>query len=299
VTSAQRGSVLVEFALTSLVVSLLLAASVEFGRLMFSAQGLQDIARVAARELALIPLPADFTFDQALADPAVQSGIFDPARLVVDLDCFADDAAIDSFFAGLPPVNRALRPLMIVDRSRGLHLLRYPGALLADPSVMPGTCPSGGFTVGIPRVVERAADGVETIEWIPVVEEIRTDPADPLTGSFSLASPQGGLVALRVNYPYQAAALSGFRQSVDGPFEPNLVGRIRASDEENDEVGQVNPGEAPGDLLPDEPLDGQSLGAYAGVFGLGRQLAFAGERVRPFRKLLSAQAIYRREVFLP
>jgi hypothetical protein len=280
-----------------LVVSLLLAATVEFGRLMFSAQGLQDIARVTARELALAPLPADVTFEQALADPAVRGTIFDPARLVVDLECFADDAEIDAFFAGLPVVNRALRPLMIVDRSRGLHLLRYPGALLADPSVPPGTCPSGGFTVGIPRVVARAADGVETIEWIPVIEEIRSDPAVPATGPFSLASPQRGLVALRVNYPYQAAALSGFRESADGPFEPNLTGRTRASDEENDEIGQLN--EAPGDLLPDEPLNDQSLGAYAGVFGLGRQLAFAGERVRPFRKLLSGQAIYRREVFLP
>jgi hypothetical protein len=279
---------------------------VEFGRLMFSAQGLQDIARVAARELAVTPLPADITFEDALAhvDPGsgvalVRERIFDPARLVVDLDCFADDAAVDAFFAGLPVVNRALRPLMIVDRSRGLHLLRYPGALLTDPSITPGTCPSGGFTVGIPRVVERAADGVETIEWIPVIEEIRTDPTDPLTGPFPLASAQGGLVALRVNYPYQAAALSGFRESAEGPFEPNLIGRIRASDAENDEVGQINPGDAPGDLLPDEPPDEQSIGAYSGVFGLGRQLAFAGERVRPFRKLLSAQAIYRREVFLP
>ena len=39
-----------------------------------------------------------------------------------------------------------------------------------------------------------------------------------------------------------------------------------------------------------------AVGPYAGAFGLGRQLALAGRTVRPFRKLISAQAIYRREV---
>jgi len=38
------------------------------------------------------------------------------------------------------------------------------------------------------------------------------------------------------------------------------------------------------------------VGPYAGTFGLGRQLALAGRTVRPFRKVVSAQAIYRREV---
>jgi hypothetical protein len=296
VTGTDRGSVLLEFALVSLVLSLILAASAEFGRLMFSAQALQDVARVAARELAVTPFPADptFTFENALLS------VFDPNSLVIDLDnCVDGDAAtplpsIDDVFAGLPLVNKALRPLMIVDHSRGLNLLRYPGALLASPGVPPGTCPTGGFTVGIPRVVGRAEDGVETIEWIPIIEEIPGNP--PGTSPFSLDSPQGGLVALRINYPYQAGALSGFRESADGPFEPNLGGRIRAPDAELDDVDQLNPEDASGDLLPDESPDALSVGPYAGPFGLGRQLAFAGERVRPFRRLVSAQAIFRREV---
>jgi hypothetical protein len=276
---------------------LILAASAEFGRLMFSAQSLQDVARVAARELAVTPFDSMATFETAL------STVFDPNLVVIDLaNCVDEDAAtplpsIDDVFAGLPLVNKALRPLMIVDHSRGLSLLRYPGALLVNPGVPAGTCPTGGFTVGIPRVVERGEEGVETVEWIPLVQEIPGNP--PGSSPFSLDSPQAGLVALRINYPYQAGALSGFRESADGPFEPNLAGRIRAPDAELDEVGQINPGEAPGDLLPDEAPDALSIGPYAGPFGLGRQLAFAGEKLRPFRRLVSAQAIYRREVFLP
>ena len=48
---------------------------------------------------------------------------------------------------------------------------------------------------------------------------------------------------------------------------------------------------------PGAPVgDPDAVGTYAGRFGLGKQLAF-GKSVRPFRRLLSAQAIYRREVF--
>ena len=43
-------------------------------------------------------------------------------------------------------------------------------------------------------------------------------------------------------------------------------------------------------------LDDGAVGPYAGPYGLGRQFALAGRTLRPFRKLISAQAIYRREV---
>ena len=45
----ERGAALVEFALVSIVLYLLLAGAIEFGRLMFDANALQDVARVAAR----------------------------------------------------------------------------------------------------------------------------------------------------------------------------------------------------------------------------------------------------------
>jgi len=49
-------------------------------------------------------------------------------------------------------------------------------------------------------------------------------------------------------------------------------------------------------VAPGAPVeDPGAVGPYAGTFGLGRQFALAGRTVRPFRKLISAQAIYRRE----
>jgi len=48
---------------------------------------------------------------------------------------------------------------------------------------------------------------------------------------------------------------------------------------------------------PGAPLDSPSaVGPYAGRYGLGRQLALAGRELRPFRRVVSAQAIFRREV---
>ena len=182
----ERGAALVEFALVSLVLYLLLAGSIEFGRLMFSANALQDVARVAARELAVAPIPANVTFDYALScDPTsdancpvnLKGRVFDPACLVVDLDDPAVAPDPDGFFAAMPVVNRALRTLMITEPARP-NLLRYAGALLSDDTGAPCSAmgPNGqaaptGFTVGIPFVDSR--DGGETISWVPVVQEIR------------------------------------------------------------------------------------------------------------------------------
>ena len=321
----ERGAALVEFALVSLVLYLLLAGTIEFGRLMFDANALQDVARVAARELAVAPVRANATFDYALscdpiADPAnclvdLKSRIFDPACLVVDLSDPAVAADPDGYFAAMPVVNRALRTLMITEPQRP-NLLRYAGALLSDSSGAACSAAVGpnrdqfaaptGLTVGIPLVEARDASGVESITWVPVVEEIRAagDAACPARGPFSLIYvatqdecgaldadplPDRGLAAVRINYPYQAATLSGFQPSVPtdvDPLPPNIANVITAED---GAVQQNN--QAPGD-----PIDDGAIGPYAGAFGLGRQLALAGRTVRPFRKLISVQAIYRREV---
>lgn len=301
--ASERGAALVEFALVSLVLYLVLATAIDFGRMMFSAQAVQDVARIAARELAVAPAGADARFDDVLScDPALapdtcfadlRARLYDPACLVVDLDdpALGDDAAVDAFFAGMPIVNRALRPLMIADYSNGRRLLRYPGALLSAPDAAGCQGHPTNLTIGIPRVVARGEDGVETIEWVPVLEEVRPVPGDPATGPFSLAANPAlpdqprGVAAVRINYPYQAAMMTGFRPGAAGP---NIAHRILA-----DDAAVVQEGAPPGDLIADET----GIGPYAGPFGLGRQLAFAGQTVRPFRKLISAQAIYRREVF--
>ena len=317
----ERGAALVEFALVSLVLYLLLAGTIEFGRLMFDANALQDVARVAARELAVAPVRADATFDYALScdatsDPDclvdLKSRIFDPACLVVDLSDPAVAADPDGYFAAMPVVNRALRTLMITEPSRP-NLLRYAGALLSDGSGVAcsaigpnGQASATGLTVGIPFVDARDANGAESITWVPVVQEIRAalDADCPARGPFSLVYlanedecgalaadplPDRGLAAVRINYPYQAATLSGFQPSTPtdvDPLPPNIGNFITAED---GAVQQNN--QAPGD-----PIDDGAIGPYAGAFGLGRQYALAGRTVRPFRKLISVQAIYRREV---
>jgi hypothetical protein len=311
----------VEFALVSVVLYLMLAGTIEFGRLMFDANALQDVARVAARELALAPIRADATFEYALTcDPTgdanclvdLKSRVFDPACLVVDLNDPAVSTDPDGYFAAMPVVNRALRTLMITEPARP-NILRYAGALMADETG--GACsamgPNGqasptGLTVGIPLVEPRDPGGAETIRWVPVVQEIRAaqDAACPARGPFSLlyvpaaddcgaldADPMidRGLAAVRINYPYQAATLSAFQSPTPSnldPIPPNVANFITADDAG---VQQLN--DPPGGLLDDG-----AIGPYAGPYGLGRQLALAGRTLRPFRKLISAQAIYRREV---
>ena len=310
----QRGSVLVEFALVSLVLWTLFAVAIDFGRLMFSAQALQDAARIAARELAIRPLRADFVpmapgesggFDAALQDPTVISQIFNPACLVIDLNNpdTDTDSEIDAFLATLPVVNKALVPLMFVDLSGGRRLLRYPGALLVDSSGSGfgcGTQPATGFVVAVPEVVSH---NPETIRWLRVVEEVRRNPDDWTTGSFNLSDPNDppdptvprGLIAIRFNYPYEAAAISSFQPNPAGPAEATITNPNYA-DEGGVIVSPDTP--TPGETIEDDPDVPGPFGPYTGPYGLGRQLAFAST-VRPYSRVLAGQAIARREIFLP
>lgn len=277
--SDRRGQSLVEFALVALVLYMLLAAILTFGHALYVAQGLQSAADLAARELSRTPLPATATFENALDEAVVVERIFDPDLLVFRM---ADLNEGESFFDRVerwPLLNQQLATLMIVDGD----FIRYPGALLTDGST------STGFTVGIPLVVGRGANGVETIRWVPVVEEIESDAApDP----FSVDSDQRGIVALRINYPFQSASMSSFRPNPEGPFEPTIGNPNLADD---GQVTQLN--NAPGGLTG-APLinDGIYAGTYGGQFGLGAQGAL-GQTVRPYRRVITAQAIYRREVF--
>lgn len=275
----------------ALVLYLLIVVTIDIGRMVYTAQILQDAARVAARELSVTPLPADLTLDDALARLDVRARVFDPALLVIDLDAYPTQADLDAFLGSLPVVNKSLRPLMIYDRvdvaGATRNLLRYPGALLADAG-----SPTG-FTVGIPRVASRDATGTETIEWLPVISEVRPDQADPTSGPFSVtdlgaARVQRGLVALAINYPFQAAATSSFRANPGGPTEPNLAFPNEAND-----AGVAQLDAPPQGTV--QALD-STTSPYSGPFGLGKQLALARE-VRPFRRLLSAQSLFRREVF--
>ncbi len=308
------GSVLVEFALVALVLYLLLAATIEFGRAFYCSQVLQAAADVAARELARTPLPPNLSFEEALQwEDLPGSGIrparriYDPHYLVLDLDTLGGRATLMDLVADLPPVNQQLFPLMIYTEYEGRRLLRYPGALLldADPSDDPVDPPPSGLLVAVPVVAARDAQGRETIRWVDVVEDLQaSDEAAPpgdVLDPFNLLSPQRGLVALRINYAFQAATMSSFDNMRDGdPEDPNINEPNLADDSS---VVELNvPAGTP--VAPDAPAGGLP-GTYGGLYGLGGQgalnspLLAAGFPVRPFRRVLVGQAIARREVFSP
>ena len=294
-SSSERGAALVEFALVSLVLYLLIGAVIELGRMVFAAQLAQTAARTAARELAVAPLPASMTLEEALEEPLGQA-IYDDDLLVIDLASIPGDLSLQDVASLLPPVNRILLPMMISDRIGGADVLRFPGALVASTNGgSPPPLNPTGLTVKVPRVLGRDADGVETIDFVDVVEEILADPDDPLSGAFSVDSTLAtdgipdndfliGVAAVRINIPVQAASLTGF-QSGDDPFAPNGNDVILA-----DDAGVTVVGDAPGGFVEGENI------TYSGPYGLGRQFAL-GREVRPFRRLIRAQAVFRREVF--
>lgn len=281
----------------ALILYLILAATLEFGRALFGAQVLQQAADVAAREISRTTLPpAQFTLQDVLYSKdntfaGVRQSIFDESLLQIPYATITDaigNAPLVQYFDDKPIVNRLLFPLMIITTdNKGNQVLSYPGI-----QPVPNPSPNGNqFQIAVVSSYTQGPgvfDGSEgTIGYVPVIQEIRPDPSDAtVNGSpFNLAATnpkvalQGwqGLVALRINYPFQAATMSATAPNPPGSrLEPNAHFIAVPAD---DEVGA-----APG--------------PYSGSSGLGIQYA-AGRTVRPFRRLISAQSIYRREVFGP
>jgi hypothetical protein len=283
-----------------------MAATIEIGRMILAGQLLQNAARVGARELAMIPLPPTWTFEQALADPEeddVRKFVYHPGKLCLKVDGLGENQ-VQAIVDGWPIVNRMLAPLMLRETvevgGSTVELLRYPGALVENAG--------GGqlypYTVVIPRVLERASDGTETIDFVPVVEEVvpRDSNGDPIPAHapFSLASApdkrERGLVALRINYPFQAAMFSAFMEPPVDPSDPDAP-HIGIPVLANDAEVVVQPS---GGTQPPSTVEVEGS-LYSGQYGLGghHALALVGEQVRPFRRLLSAQSLFRREVFAP
>lgn len=285
---ARRGAALVEFAFIALAFYLLFAGTIEVGRMVFSLQTLQNAARVGARELAQVELPATATFEQALSDPLVRETVFDPGLLVLETEGM-DDVTFQQRIDGFPALNKMLSPLMIrerIDIGEGeREYFHYPGAIVRVSNPGPFDPP---YTVIIPRVIARGTDGAETIDWIAVVEEVRPEEyaTDPTTAPFSMVSTgrQRGLVALRVNYPYQAASLTAFQHPSPGVNSPVLANDMSVQDASGTPAG----------LELTNQMGGNAT--YGGPYGLGVQYAL-GQEVRPFRRLLSGQSMFRREVF--
>ncbi len=312
---ARRGQALLEFALIFLVIYLLIVAIVEFGRLFSGAQTLQSAVDQAARELSRVPLTPTATFATAIADPQVINGVYDPNYLAINISGMQPGQSIFDFFAAqgitLPSVNQALLPMMFNDTVGGVPLLRYPGALLTSTTPA-GTKPGySGFTVAVPLVTSAAGESPETIEWHGVLEEITDSTGN---GAFSVASTppsglSGGVVAVRLNYPFQAATMAGYQPppvNANGETLPNLSTPMLA-----DDGGVTASNTPPGGgepVAPDPPPAEAGSGAayagpYGGTYGLGEMGLYGGTSmggtVRPFRRVISAQAVFRREVFGP
>jgi len=267
----RRGGVLVEFALLSLAIYLVFAGMLSLGRWLGVSQAAQSAASFAAREIALYPLPAEATFAQALADPGFRAAVYDPDLTVVDIEAFPPGPALDQFFATAPTVNQALRPLMVTSnvstpggQRRVLHM---PGAIVDS-----ATSPSG-LSVLVPRILARdGTTGAETqVELVPVLEEITP-------GAFQFSGAGGGLVGVRLNVPYQSAALAAYLPP------PQYTGTPIIATDQGGSNEIIGPGP-------------EGAGPYSGTFGLGRLEAF-GLSVRPFRRLVAAQALFRRELAL-
>lgn len=289
---SRRGAVLVEFALIAIAFYILMAGTIELGRMIFAEQILQNAARVGARELATIPLPPTFTFQQALGDPNVKESIFDANLLAYE---YTDDSTLQAQIDGWPVVNRMLAPLMVQDEveaeGQTIKLFRYPGALLQNLDF--GNGAPNRFVVAIPQI----DDTWTSIVWHPVVEEIYQD-GNPANAPFSMAAvlphnEERGEVALRINYPFQAATLVQYRGS-------SGVNDAVLADDHSFSLGAFPQGMHVS--LANIQTTSNSIGAYSGSLGLGKLFAAnstndPAKGVRPFRRSLTAQSIFRREVF--
>ncbi len=299
-TRRQRGAVLAEFAIVALLVWVLLAGTLELGRAFAAQHLIQNAARATARALSLEAAPADAEFEAALA------GLFDEGFLVLDEELlgrcgvpgFDEPGHAQEFedFLGerLPMVNRLLRPLMIFEQAGGVARLRYPGAmLLRDPP--PGgfaSCDAGSrYTVLVPRLA------AGQVQWLPVVDQ--APMSDPATGSpVGFKLEDGGWSSLRIHYPFQAAGLVSWVEtakinpSTGLPFQrPETVAALDGLEVAAPEGAQVDAS------LDDEIPNAGLVNPYSGSLGLGRVYVL-GREVRPYRRVISASAAFRREVFL-
>lgn len=315
---------LLESALAIAVLWLLLAATLDLGRALAAAHVLQSAARSAARELALAVAPASAGFHEVLEGRVEGvSAAFDPHYLVVDADCLEErarsqgrtpEAELAALLAGRR-LNLMLRPLMVFERVRvggvSRHLLRYPGALLDsgdEPDLAARPCTTR-YTVGVPEVDEEGG----RITWHAVVEEIADGAYRVAGGAGGPGEPAipPGTVALRLHYPFQAAGLSSWRLVATAPGG-GIRGRVYEP-VAADTAGAFNvSGTAPGSTLDeldagleDGAPDAYALGergdaipVYGGSLGLGFQ-AVLGRVVRPYRRVLTAQAVYPRELIGP
>ncbi len=316
----RRGQAVVEFAIVALVVYLLLGAILTFGQWFYSGQTVQQAADAAAREISRTPLLAtaqlmDVLYSNNPSDYSTSSGsstvrtaLFNPQLLQFDMTANVPSGqSMLDVIQTWPIINQMLYPAMIVQSGDQVYGGNAADQYLCYPGVVPCTDSTGAnrTVYCVARIDSRAGDGAESITWVPVIQEI-TSAADQAANvsPFSVAAPERGIVALRINYGYQSASMTAFPPSSTYPPSPNGPPWVA-----NDTEVTVNPS----NYTPISSASPSAVGTYSGPYGLGTQEAWDGwtqkdpvpqsqptqqpSGVRPYRSLISAQAIYRREVF--
>ncbi len=279
---SSKASMMIEFAIVSVVLYLLLASILTFGRLLFLAQTTSGAIDSAARELARTPFPAASTFEEVRdTTNAFTTETYSEDFLAIVIDPWLAAPGgltlleyLDSL--GIPSINRQLFPAMYIQRVGADTLLRYPGALVESV-----TAPSG-YSVVVPMVLSQDNNGNMSVRIVRVLEEIDTEeePGDNTGASpdpFSILSPERGQVALRLNYPFQSVAMQGSINQAPILADDSLVTIVNPGSYTFVDAGEVS-------------------GPNAGLYGLGIQLSWTTE-IRPFRRVISTQSIYPREVF--
>ena len=329
---SREGQALLKFAFLIPVIIILLGASISFGLFFFQANVLQQAVDVAAQEISRMPFAPDQELglgriqscdQQGLVsqDAGFRAEIYDEKYLVIhDAEWGASTSFAGSFQAyadSLPLLNRLLVPVMIRDNG----MTRYPGTIVQNSE--------GEETILIPIVEYRSSTASEisgggvfpdsiqvagetVCEWVAPVEEITVDhdgdSSSPRLGPYALNSGdtatldsfQPGMVALRINYPVQATSLPNRVKTSDlsGDDEQSRLSvMVIAGDT------QLKGGASTGCYSIQDPSPRISPGsgvpgsnANAGLYGLG-ELEVLGRVVRPYRKVMTVQAIYRREIF--
>jgi len=268
------------------ILVLIIGATISFGLFFFQANVLQQAVDVGAQEISRFPFAAtgtlglgdlnvDLNDSNILTNDAkFKLEIYDEERLVLDRNADVTD---------LPLLNRLLVPVMIPDTINGEPVRRFPGAVVTNAN--------GNRTVLIPIINYDSVTGAETlIRWVAPVEEISSSSGNrpySLDASDPSSSFVPGMVALRINYPAQSTTLVN-RTGDEGQVIIEADDALIAPSDTGSNYSLVVPAES----------GPANTTINSGRFGLGRQAALlrtAG--VRPYRKVLSSQAIYRREVF--
>jgi hypothetical protein len=326
VPHVRAGQALMEFAFVAFISVILIGMAFAYGLLLLNANVLQQAADAGAMDLSRLPLPYDVEFPELgqtgysstdpegttagggpnlFSLPDFRNQIFDERLLVLDVDALpAPDPGQrweEAYLSDAPLINRLLAPLMIFDQIGDRRFYRYPGTVVENVG-------TGELTVLIP-VLTRGADGeLSSVQWRAVVEEIRDSSGrGPL--SYTADSVLQGVVALRINYPYQAGNLIAYQARLaDGSYTTDPGTILDAEEGVSNSALLAEEAELALDgTLPDGYAlfapDTDQSGTHAGPYGMGRMWARFGNSaasqpvmIRPFRRVLSAQALYRREL---